>query len=290
MTAAFLIIAHKNPCQIQRLCTKLVSKSTEVFLHLDGKMKDFEYAWLISTLTETEVHILEKRVRVYWSHVSGVYAMKALIDTVMEFPKKFDYYILLSGQDYPIKSLSSLLDYLENSKNLEFIKAFPFPYNKWGPTGGYNRIKEYWLVRHYFLNGVLRRAHKHHLLPERQFPFDMHPCGGGDWWALSRPCVQYIHSFLRDNPKYLSFFRFSESSSEYALNILVGNSPFRNRITNHHLTCTDWSRGGSHPKILTCEDFERVRESTLFFARKFDTEVDSAILDLIDADISMQRN
>ncbi|MDB5157948.1 MAG: hypothetical protein JWR50_2655, partial [Mucilaginibacter sp.] len=44
----------------------------------------------------------------------------------------------------------------------------------------------------------------------------------------------------------------------------------------------DWSEGNARPKLLGVGDFDHIKDSGMFFARKFDQEIDSRILDKID--------
>jgi hypothetical protein len=56
-------------------------------------------------------------------------------------------------------------------------------------------------------------------------------------------------------------------------------------MINNNLRYIDWSLGGASPKILKIEDTEKIGQSGKFFARKFDTDIDSEILDWIDANL-----
>ena len=279
---AYLVLAHRNPKQLERLCGILASDLNHVFLHIDRRMPLGVYKNLASRLCSGRIHMTKKRIRVFWGNVNLTIAVTLLMDAALSHAEKYDYFVLLSGQDYPIKSREELATYLEASGGKEYIKAFPFPYERWGADGGYRRIREYWLVQHRWLNALLRWGHRRSLIPERPFPFDMHPCGGGTWWMLTQGCVRYILEYVKANPGYMRYFRFSVNSAEYSLNTIVANSRFRDHIANHHLTYTDWTESRRHPKILRKEDFPALRSSQRFFARKFDIQVDSEILNLLD--------
>ena len=60
------------------------------------------------------------------------------------------------------------------------------------------------------------------------------------------------------------------------------NSEFMHSTVNDNLRYIDWSEQAANPKILTELDFESLKNANSFFARKFDTEKDSEILDMID--------
>jgi hypothetical protein len=62
------------------------------------------------------------------------------------------------------------------------------------------------------------------------------------------------------------------------------NSPLRDEIVTENVHYVDWTQGGTSPKILTVDDLPALRATPKLYARKFDADVDAAVLDAIDAD------
>jgi hypothetical protein len=58
----------------------------------------------------------------------------------------------------------------------------------------------------------------------------------------------------------------------------------RSSIQNRLLTYADW-QGPPYPRILKQSDFERLKSNEAFFARKFDPDVDTEILNEIDHEL-----
>jgi hypothetical protein len=48
------------------------------------------------------------------------------------------------------------------------------------------------------------------------------------------------------------------------------NSPYRERVINNNYRYVDWSEQKAHPKVLDTGDFDKLKESSMMFARKFD--------------------
>jgi hypothetical protein len=65
------------------------------------------------------------------------------------------------------------------------------------------------------------------------------------------------------------------------------NSIFEDKVVNDHLRYIDWNKRGAArpPAILLKRDFGKLANTHKLFARKFDTNVDSEILDMIDKNI-----
>jgi hypothetical protein len=63
------------------------------------------------------------------------------------------------------------------------------------------------------------------------------------------------------------------------------NSHLRPNVINNASRYIDWSSGGARPGILTTKDFDSLKDSPLFFARKFGLSTDREIIDLIDSEL-----
>jgi hypothetical protein len=62
-------------------------------------------------------------------------------------------------------------------------------------------------------------------------------------------------------------------------------SPFKSQMINDNMRYIDWSAGGASPKTLTIDDRTLIGNSGKFFARKFNQDTDSKILDWIDQEL-----
>jgi hypothetical protein len=51
------------------------------------------------------------------------------------------------------------------------------------------------------------------------------------------------------------------------------------------LRFVDWTTGPEHPRTLRTEDYGRIRESGMLFARKVDRSVDADIVEMLWRDV-----
>jgi len=58
------------------------------------------------------------------------------------YKKKYDRYLLISGQDLPIKSNKEIIDFFEGN-NKEFIKSAKMPVQDLKGNGGLDRMTKY---------------------------------------------------------------------------------------------------------------------------------------------------
>jgi hypothetical protein len=201
--------------------------------------------------------------------------------------------VLLTGQDFPLKSNEEIKARLDRHRECSFLAYFPVPDNQeWLPDGGLGRIDRwYFWVRGRGLQVPSKDPHGrlgsaltliNGVLPRRRFLPGLRPYGGSSYWCLSREAVSFVHRYVRDHPKFVSFFRRVFIPDELFFQTLLVNSELRNRIVNDDLRYMRWTATGSHPEVLRVNDFDRLRDTDKLFARKFDQGVDGRVLELIE--------
>ena len=112
MKLAFLIQCHKNSEQINKLMEALSHPNIDFYVHVDRKS---EITQQINT-HNSNVTILpdEERVDVKWGTFSQIEATLNLLKQA--YSKKYDYYWLISGQDFPLVSAKDIITQLSNAK------------------------------------------------------------------------------------------------------------------------------------------------------------------------------
>ena len=278
MRIAILILAHKNPCQLQLLVERLQS-DFDVYIHLD-KGCDIE-----ETIFDmySNVYCI-KKYRTRWGSYNGILAPLELFRIAHK--KDYDYYIHISGQDLPIKPNRNIVDFLEKNKTVSFIDHHELPWDVWGEDGGLGRIQYYW--SHNLGNSVIDSIKKMFIgiINKMQFSFnikrklsDMTFYGGSNWVNLNKEAVTYLVNYINDNPDYLSIFKYSVNADELWMQTILCNNASLS-LTNDSLRYVDWSEsnGKASPRELTIQDETDIMCHSGLFARKFDETVDKEII------------
>ena len=283
MKVAYLIMGHRDPQQILRLMNALRSSAAFFVIHIDKRAADSVFAPLREYAAGRSDVFLAPRIRCYWGSFGIANAMVECVKTAVKAGAHFDYAILLSAQDYPIKRGDEIKGFLEKNQGAEFIESFELDKpNRWtshaGPYQAMNRVG-YWT---FFL-----RSRPFHLRIPRRFPFGWRPFGGSQWWGLSRECVLYLENTFRTKPKVIRYFRHVFIPDESLFQTVIANETrFSGRIVNNDLRHIDWDRPNpKYPRTLDMEDFERLRDSPKLFARKFEIERSRDLLDRVDAEL-----
>ncbi len=279
MKIAYIILAHKNPTQLTRLVLRLNNNQSFFLIHIDGNTKPEIYNQFQEQLKGFSNVCLLKRHKSSWGDFNIVKATLEGIKQIFESNLKFDYSVLLSGQDYPIKPVNEFQKFLKENQGKEFIEFFSLnSKNKWTKEfGHYPALKRinFW---HFRFRGI-----HFHIPLKRKFPNGLEPFGGSQWWCLSRECLEYINQFVQSNPNFVNYLKYIYVPDEIFFQTIILNSKFKDRVVNEHLRYIDWAKTNPIPPgILETEDFDKLLKTSHFFARKFDRSRYPDILDLID--------
>jgi hypothetical protein len=291
---AYLVFAHHKPYQLERLLKRLDDGQSGFFLHIDRRSPIAEFKEALAAVSAGPLTLV-KRIPTRWGAARDVECSLNAMAAVFDSPARYDYVVFLSGQDYPIKSNREIVSFLEQNRERSFVRHEPIP-GRYEERGGMYRIDTY----HFHLLGrrlsypdpTPTRTLKGRLLysllglrfgKPRLFPSYLHPYLGDANLFLSRKATRYILDFAREHPDYLRFLRYTFAPAEVFSQTILANAPedVRENIVD---VCLGYRRYmGAHPVILTTQDLPVLRSANKLFARKFDMEVDSGVLDALDA-------
>lgn len=316
MRIAFLIFNHRRPEQLKRLLSTIRRQLPDATLvvHNDRFRTSLELPEIESL---GDVHLLTSPAPIVWGDFSLVEATWRAM-TWMTANVQFDWIVVLSAQDYPIKPLGDLGHYLAGSGADALMHATPIDdlpsaaerrnrrqryLYQYRPaslrpmttTSGrlWARLRQVTALPADLFNNVqpyVRIYRYPDLMPWRLgrrpagTPFTPeNPCWFGSvWFSLDRRAVDYLVSFTRDNPNYVEHFRHTICPDESATATLICNAPGI-RVEHRALHYVRWTNPKSgHPDILCSRDLAELVNAPGFFARKFDLAADSAILDQLD--------
>jgi hypothetical protein len=285
MKIAFLVLVHKNTEQLIRLIRALDGPDSSFFIHIDRRASSSDFSRITNWAAgRSNVHFTERK-SCRWGQFGIVAASLACVRTALRVDGgNFDYGVLLSGQDYPLKPLSHFQRFLEEHAGSQFIDNFRLDLpNAWTTQDGayqaMNRLS-------WFTFAI--RSQMLHIPANRSLPLGLLAFGGSTWWCLSRECLANVDQFVRENPDVARYFKRAFIPDESFFQTIVLNSAFNRNTVSDNLHFIDWDRPNPKvPRTFEASDLERLRISGKFFARKFDPSHDAQILDLIDEKLLM---
>jgi len=309
MEINYIILAHQEPQLVRRLIERLQHRNSHFYLHIDGNVDIYPFTKALSHLTNITFLLKEWRVATFWSDISCV---KATLNAfqLMLANKRSGYSVLLSGQDYPLKSNAAIHAFLKQNYGKNFIDGFSLPAKEgiWGKHRGMDRLHfyNYHLYHNQKYNLAIPTIHHSsfyqpktllkilqlykqkpkeikNLRKKRLFPAYIQPYGGSQWWALPMETVQRIHDFTRGHPDYYSYHTHTHVPDEIFFQSIVHSLYPKDQIANS-LTYTNWTNM-SRPLPLTFleEDFQEISNcKKKLFARKFSEKIDAKVLNMVD--------
>lgn len=291
MKKAYIIVAHKDPKQLYRLISRLNDGNSEFFVHIDLNSSISAFYEILDI--GEQVHFLP-RFNSAWGAYGTIEPYLSGMRVIRDAEMDFDRIMLLSGQDYPIKSNENIDKFFNDSEESVFLDYDPIPnYAKWpgSDRGGLYRVDKYYFGMKWH---QLLRSRTVNFLSEfipqlrRKLPNDMKPYTGQTWFNLDMYSVNYILDYHDAHPEYFEFHKHTYVADELFIQMIIGNSNDERLLksiykSEKRFTIWDDERN-AHPRILQKDDFGAISESSDLFARKFEGS-DSEILNLIDQKI-----
>lgn len=275
-----MVSAYQRPAQLGRLLRALATPNASFAIHVDRKTRPSVFRAMQAAVDGVaRVHFLERHVS-HWGGFGHVRATLKGLAHAVESGDPFDYLVLLTAQDYPLRPAALIEEQLGDAGGRSYLSYWPLPFRLWKPREGLDRFQDWHFVSY---------GHLHIALPlRREIPGGLRAFGGGPYWCLARPVVEHVYDFVRRNPEYVRFFEHVYVPDELFFQTIVLNSPHTPSLVNDDLRFIDWSEPRG-PTVLRMEHLPRLLESDKLFARKFDESVDAGVLDALDRHLERDR-
>lgn len=289
---AFLVLAHQRPDMVARLVSRLDHPDARVFLHLDRKADIGPFR---AALGDRVSFVAEDaRVSVLWCGYSTLAAILALVKTAVAAAPDMERFVLLSGADYPVRSVGEILAALE--PDLEHIAVD----RRLDPRGG-TYLDSYvarpfltdipWLNERSGRPGLSRMARLVERRLPRRTPYPLPLHHGAAWWALTREGVETVLAAERASPGLISWFRWARVPDEMLFQTLLMASERAGNIVGgdeglnlHGVHYIDWKAPNPDlPRTLELADLPAITASGALFARKMDPLRSTGLMDALDA-------
>src|SRR6185437_6905884 len=117
MKVAHLILAHKNPAQLERLVNALAHPSFDIYIHLDKKTDITPFRYLAE---KNNVFLVADRAAVHWAGYGTIQATINGFRAILPNPA-YDYINVISAQDFPLRSAENIYRFIAENQGAEFI-------------------------------------------------------------------------------------------------------------------------------------------------------------------------
>jgi hypothetical protein len=275
-----MMLVHKNERQTNRLINHL-SNDFDIFVHIDKRCS--------LKINKSKNVFIFKKYKTYWGSFNQIIATLYLLRKAFE--KGYDRYLLISGQDLPLKTNEEIKNFFQNNifeyvdinkipnsdgwPNMNRLTAFNLDNRIHGMNINYRIIKIFYRLEDKIINKIFSIISKYF---PRKLDYDF--CGGANWTNYTHNCVRKILNYLENDKKYIKRYLWTSCADEIFYQTIIAKLDGL-KIENNYLRYIDWESGPEYPKILREEDYEKIIVSKALFARKFDENVDKYIIEKI---------
>lgn len=306
---AALIFAHNDFSILDRLIKTLKHPRIDIFLHI-SYFNNYTFEELDALKKNEYLNIIPIEIKTYLDDYSLVVSV---LETIKYAGKNYKYYIKLSGQDYPIKPIDSLINHLDTIYPKPLLDCTPFDksnwiYHKLHQPRWYSYllirgrkyikirlIKRLVLILPYLISKGLDKIYNYEKAAAN---LNLKIFGGSPMWILSDKLIEDILNFSNQSKnKKLKLLKkiwtveevFFQTVSmmtnyNYLVELNAIDAIAQNCQTYNYFTDDDKPFKG-HPYILTKHQLPLIKSLPSFFARKFSSEIDTEVLDIIDNEI-----
>ena len=309
----YMVTAYHEQRHLRRLLTTLLrwDPTGEIALHFDRSKASLDLGGLV----DERLHVLSEWSPVTWGDSSY---LEVLLHGLRWWSRqKVDWVVVLSGQDYPVRPVDELQEFLAASAKNAFIfggkigvppsryrvvdldtvrqRYFlhwaKFPRVAWTPLARPITQRGVRLARHLVPGGLLVRELPHNerpwigWRPVRKHPFteEWQCCFGWDYFAVDQRAISILVS---DDDRVRALRRWYKRSiiptESFFITVMRGHPRVRCAKALHYVQWENF--GDPHPVVLAEDCYDLMRSSGCFFARKFDSS-SSSLLDRIDQEM-----
>ena len=266
MRIAYLILCHAHPEQLGRLCQQLDQNDACLYIHVDANTSATQFAQMQAVVPAGARFITREHCR--WGGFSLVSASLQLIRAALA--DECDYMVLLSAQDYPLKTAGQIAKKLEQASGYIEFRRQPDPefdiryrYQNYHPE----LLKGTLAGR--LLQKIQRPLHRAGLL-KRSLPAPLQAIySGSQWWCLSARACQALISFCDSHPAVVKFFRSTLVPDEMFVQTILLHTFIAGELVNDSLHQLEWETGAWSPRTFNLSDLPGLLTSPALFARKF---------------------
>eukprot|EP00045_Choanoeca_perplexa_P011775 m.126143 g.126143 ORF g.126143 m.126143 type:complete len:745 (+) comp15766_c0_seq1:143-2377(+) len=287
---AFMLVVHgRNVRQIKRLLRAIYSTEHYYLIHVDARSNYMHrsLAKELKTSNLSNVRLSSFRLPSVWgaSNLYEVY-FRGMADMAGWV---WDYFINLSGADFPIVPVDELTAFLgvTKLKQQNLLKSHGSNHPRF--------IKKQGLDKTF----VLCDEHMYRI-GDRFVPPHLAIEGGSDWFMLHRTYVDYLLSQPPLVSELRRYYDFSLLSAESFFHVVAANTAFCPSIVDSNFRYAFWQRKrgcqcqhkavvdwcGCSPMVFRRDDYGKLKTNSLapaFIARKFDLGISHVIFNKIEA-------
>nr|XP_061829832.1 xylosyltransferase 2-like [Nerophis lumbriciformis] len=284
----FVLMVHGRAVrQLKRLIKAIYHRDHYYYIHVDKRSAYMHREVVQMAQQYPNTRVTPWRMVTIWGGASLLKAyLRSMQDLLSMLNWKWDYFINLSGTDFPTRTNDELVAFLSQHRDKNFLKSHGRENTRFIKKQGLDRLF------HECDNHMWR-------LGVRTIPDGLEVSGGSDWFALTRRFVDYVINSQDDLVSGLKqFYSYALLPAESFFHTVLDNSHMCDSLVDNNLRVTNWNRKlgckcqykhivdwcGCSPNDFKPQDLIRIQQLSrpTFFARKFESAVNQEAIDILD--------
>lgn len=274
---AYLILVHRLPNQFKRMFTAIYDSENHYLINIDKKTSEKTIQDIKSFLSPHSNVFITIGENITWGGYSMVQAELDGINFLLNANAEWDYFINLSGQDYPLKSQKIIRQFLTKNNGNSYLKIAD---QKLFRPETMNRLENHFEE----LDDKIDLISKNRTYLKNVIPYI-----GGQWMILTRSCCEFLCN-SREVKKFEDYYLNTLIPDESFFQTVLMNTSFTGILINDDKRAIIWIPDGDiklRPKTFTNEDYYFLKNGENLFARKFDDNIDNNIIDKLKSHYSL---
>jgi hypothetical protein len=277
-----VVLSHRGPAQVARLVSRLQDGcDTVVAVHHDPRGEPLRLR------ASSSVALVPDPQPSPWGRLGLVTAMRRSLEWMRSNVPELSWVLVISGQDYPIRTMASIEAELAGACCDAFLRHFRVDGD---PAEDVHRWQARTRRRYLYYRRLPGSARSFRLPWARRHPFhdEFRLYAGDQWVDLSARAVHKVLDSPLNGP-LLRYLRRAPIPDEAWLGTVALNGQPELTVINERRRYIRWPGGGSfHPAVLGPDDLPALRVSNAFFARKIDLTAWPEACDVLD-DLARER-
>ncbi|XP_038841435.1 xylosyltransferase 1-like [Salvelinus namaycush] len=285
----FVLVVHGRASrQFQRLFKAIYHTSHYYYIHVDQRSNYLHRQVGALASQYSNVRVTSWRMSTIWGGASLLTMYLRSMDDLLKMADwNWDFFINLSGADYPIRTNEQLVGFLTKYRDMNFIKSH-----------GRDNTR---FIRKQGLDRLFFECDTHMWrLGDRKIPEGIAVDGGSDWFLLNRMFVDYVINSEDELVVSMKrFYAYTLLPAESFFHTVLENSAHCESMVDNNLRITNWNRKlgckcqykhivdwcGCSPNDFKPPDLPRFQQTSrpTFFARKFEATVNQEIVTQLDS-------
>ena len=289
---AFLIGAYQNPEYLKHFILSLNGDRSNFYIHINkANLSAFEE--LKKFFKQYPNVCFVPSIKIRWGGITLLKSMDIMMSKALDNPEN-EFFHFLTGQDILIKPLKELYVFFDENADKNFILAHNQPseldsdlynhffYQRYSQFHFYDYLDYRSRKFQYYIGRAITKILTAIIGPRKPVFANLIRCSS--WFSINRIAAERIVDFLHKKGCY-RWLGFSFAPDEMFVASLLCNCSdskvFNLQHDNLRIIKFPRSGGDGSPNVLTECDYQDLKISNAFFARKIDPKKSSKLIELV---------